>query len=266
MKVTVLMENYAPGAGFVAEHGFSCLIETDSGEAILFDTGPSGNFIRNAEILSIDLSSVTCAAISHGHYDHTGGLPAFLDTNGRASIYAKPQIVHPKFRGKRSIGLPFDSGRLNGRLIPCEKTVEIHADVFLLPDIELFHPGETRFENFTVRIENQPKPDVFLDELFLVIRHSDSISIITGCSHRGVTNIIETAQKNFQLPVRNLIGGFHLKRLETVEMDGVMERIASYDIGTIATGHCTGIEGFALLKAKLGNRVLYAHTGKTIEL
>jgi len=104
MKIITLIENHVNSPGLVAEHGLSLYIDTGN-KKILFDTGQSGLFIQNAQKLGIDIREIDLLVISHGHYDHTGGLYQFLEVNKKATVYAKKEIFTPKYSGKtRFIG------------------------------------------------------------------------------------------------------------------------------------------------------------------
>lgn len=266
MKITTLMDNVVYGKNLFGEHGFSILIETDE-RKILFDTGQSGRFADNAKTLGIDISQIDALVVSHGHYDHTGGIEEFVKRNDKASIYMKKEALFRKYKSKKDyIGIPFDVSKIEKRLVFVKEKTEIAQDFFIIPQIEIFNDFDTHFKNMYIqKEENIFIEDNFLDEQFLVIKNGEKINIVSGCSHRGITNIIKTALAVFNLPIDYALGGYHLSGEDERATDKVIDALKEFEIERIGVSHCTGVDKYLSLKNKIAKSdVFYNWTGNTI--
>lgn len=266
MKIITLIENLVTAPELTAEHGLSLYIDTGT-KKLLFDTGQSGLFIQNAEKLGIDISEIDSLILSHGHYDHTGGLYPFLDKNKKAKVFAKKEIFTPKYNGKtRFIGTLPDKEKLADRLVFVETITEIAPDVFIMPTIELHHEIDTNFTRLYKKEGNSFSDDTFDDELFLVIRQNQHINIITACSHCGITNICTTAADYFKLPIHLILGGFHMKDCGIGQYVHITHYLQKMQPKLIGACHCTGIEKFASMFNDFECKVFYNATGNTIDI
>ena len=266
MKITTLIENLVYDSNLTAEHGFSILIEKD-GKKILFDTGQSGSFINNAQILEINISEIDIVVISHGHYDHTGGLQEFIKYNKTANIYLKEQCFYEKYKSKEKyIGIPFNKNILENRLVFVKNITEIIKNVFIIPQINIYYKDDTHYKNMLIKNNNNFVQDDFTDEQFLVIKNKDSLIIISGCSHNGITNIIQTAIDYFKMPVELVLGGFHFKNENENKIIHSIDVLNKFNIKQIGVSHCTGIEQYFLLKNKLNASIFYNYTGNILNL
>jgi len=266
MKIVTLIENYVSGLGLSAEHGLSFHLETNK-QNILFDTGQTGLFIQNAQKLGVNLNDVDSLILSHGHYDHTGGLISFLEFNSRAKIYAKKNIFTPKYKGKtRFIGTRYIEEVISKRLLNVDAITEIAENVYIMPNINIYSSNDTNFKNFYTKTDNKHVCDSFDDELFMVIKQSGKINIITACSHRGITNICRTATDYFNLPVGLIIGGFHMKDCSDLQYKEITEYLRKLNPESIGVCHCTGIEKYADLRNSCSFKVFYNYTGESINL
>jgi 7,8-dihydropterin-6-yl-methyl-4-(beta-D-ribofuranosyl)aminobenzene 5'-phosphate synthase len=265
MKITTLTDNVVNNSYLAAEHGLSMYLETDSLK-ILFDTGQSDLFVKNAYQLGIDLSQTDFLILSHSHYDHTGGLKAFMKINSKATILAKKDIFIPKFSGKtRFIGLE-KSSELRERITFIDSTLQLDEQVFILTQIRITYPEDTNFRMFYKKIGISFIPDDFSDELFLVIRRNSRISILTACSHSGISNICETALQEFPLPVHLIAGGFHIRDCSEEQYQFLLLYLRKIKPEMIGTCHCTGVERFAHLVRDLECKVFYNYTGNDITI
>ncbi len=255
MRITILAENTALD-GFGAEHGLSLYIETKK-HKILFDMGQTELFAENAQKLGINLAEVDFAVLSHGHYDHGGGLKKFLETNQKAPVYISKYAFEPHYNGtEKYIGLDA-SLKDNARLVFTEsKTV-------IAEGLTVFDCGEKPKHDLgsfglTVRRGDEFLPDDFRHEQYLLIEENGKEILISGCSHRGIMNIAERFAPDF------LIGGFHFSKLPT---DEKLKEYAEYldSFGTeYFTYHCTGIEQYEFMKKHM-KRLSYISSGQSIE-
>jgi 7,8-dihydropterin-6-yl-methyl-4-(beta-D-ribofuranosyl)aminobenzene 5'-phosphate synthase len=160
LKITTLVENHVTGEGLGAEHGLSLLLEVvnKEGDVLsrhLFDTGQGDLFAKNAAVMNIDLRQIDSVFISHGHYDHAGGLDSFLKLNQNALVYIKESALIPKHNGSRFTGFRHDNSLSAGRLFFVKNPLEIYPGLFIMPEISIFNQSDTSFIN----------GDLFEDEL-----------------------------------------------------------------------------------------------------
>lgn len=260
MKITVLTENTTADPTLIPEHGVSFYIETAS-HKILFDMGQSDLFAKHAEKLGIDLSLLDIAVLSHGHYDHGGGLSAFLRLNDHAPIYVSEHAFAPHFRGDGTdIGL---QSALMGE--PRIKAVGEH--LVLDEGLELFSCNERErpFGTDTAGLcMSGMQPEDFRHEQYLLIREGGKRVLISGCSHKGILNIAEWFAPDI------LVGGLHLNKHETegagsAALARIAAQLQQYNT-RYYTCHCTGLPQFRYLKERMGEQILYLSTGMTISL
>ena len=264
MKIVTLVENLVYQQGLGSEHGLSVYIETEN-RKILFDTGQSGLFLQNAQTLGIAMEDINALVLSHGHYDHTGGLYPFLKKNTKAKVYAKKDIFIPKYHGHNHfIGTPKNEILLKDRLVEVDSVTEIADNVFIMPHITLCNPTDTHFKGFTKKVDNGFVADEFDDELFLVIKQDEQINILTACSHRGITNICTTAADHFKLPLGLILGGFHMMKCTAEQYAHVTNYFRLHEPKAIGVCHCSGVEQYANLKHDCKSDVFYNETGHKI--
>ena len=257
MKVTVLVENTACAENVIAQHGLSLYMETD-GLRILFDMGQSDVFIQNAQVLGVDLSKVDIAVLSHGHYDHGGGLEAFLQINQQAPVYFHEAAFGAYYNGtKKYIGL-------NPSLFENPRLISIKGSLQLTQNLCLSDCNDMgwKFDSWglTKREGEVFSPDDFGHEQYLEIREEQKRILVSGCSHKGILNITD----HFQPDV--LIGGFHLNKQDDPT---VLKSIAQRLLGgntRYFTGHCTGDKQFAIMKAIMEDRLERIYTGMVLEV
>ncbi len=257
MKIWVLAENTACREDLAAEHGLSLYIETGN-RRILFDMGQSSAFLKNAETLKLSLSQVDIAVLSHGHYDHGGGLEAFLAENSRAKIYVNQYAFEPHFHGpEKYIGLPPELSQ-NPRLTFTRETAVIAPGILLYPQCPQLFPLDPG--GLEVLEDGRRKPEDFRHEQYLLVEENGKRILFSGCSHRGIRSIAAFFQPDI------LIGGFHL-------MKGEDPRILEETARTLLalptryyTGHCTGQAAFAFLKERMGDRLQPFSTGTVLEI
>lgn len=258
MKITALVENTTLRDDLKTEHGLSLYIETEK-HRILFDMGQTVLFAENAGVLNIDLSTVDIAVLSHGHYDHGGGLKHFLNINSAACIYLNRHAFEPHYNGcEKYIGLDLSLAK-SDRLIYTDDIVHIDDTLSLYScndrhrkyDMESFGLNQVQDGLFV--------PDDFRHEQYLLITEGKKKVLVSGCSHKGILNIASWFEPDY------LIGGFHYSKLEdkTVLSDAA-KHLDSYKT-EYYTCHCTGTAQFAFMNEHM-QRLHYLSCGQSIKL
>ena len=254
MKVVTLMENTACREDMCFEHGLSLYIETKT-HKILFDAGQTGAFAENAQKLGVDLREVDFAVLSHGHYDHGGGLKAFLKCNETAPVYVSQYAFEPHYGANGYIGL--DLGLQNS-----DRIRYVAEDIPLDMGMALCRidvaPMDTA--GLTLEEKGERKPDDFRHEQYLLIEEKGKRILISGCSHKGILNIVEAFQPDV------LIGGFHFMKItEEEKLKTAAEKLLTYNT-VYYTGHCTGQKQYDFLKNIMGDKLYYISAGTVLEL
>ncbi len=241
MKLSVLTENVA-GGRFLAEHGLSYLIESN-GKTILFDTGHTDVFLKNAALLGINIKKlVDVIVLSHGHWDHGDGLKHITDL---------PLITHHDSFVKRfrkndntNIGLALTRHQISKKfkLIETKWPYKIGEGIYFLGEIPRINKFESQTTTF---VDDKNEPDFVLDDSALAIIENNELIIVTGCSHSGICNIIEHAKTVSGIQkVKAVIGGFHLKH-NNKQTQQTIEYFQKEDIKTIYPSHCTELPALA---------------------
>lgn len=255
--------------GLKAEHGLSILIKTDN-HHILFDTGQTGLFMDNAQTMGEDLMKVNMVVISHGHYDHTGGLERFLKFNPHAMVFLKQEATHKKFSSStglvRSIGFPFDVTPYQERVRFITENTEIAPGIFLLTGIERNTSFETLHPKLMISATKGFMTDPFDDELVMYLHHNKGAVIVSGCAHRGLINTLNTVTKHTKSDlIRLFIGGTHLNGTHDHRLESTLQTLSKMKITQMMLNHCTGIQAYAQVSKRQTN-VSYASTGTVVTL
>jgi len=266
VKIITLIENLVYKQGLTAEHGLSLYIESDN-KKILFDTGQTGLFIQNAGNLGIAIDEIDALVLSHGHYDHTGGLYPFLEVNKKAKVYAKRELFEPKYRSNKTfIGTPKNENLLQDRIIYVDEVTELDEGFFIMPNIPIKYPVDIHSDGLLKSANDELIPDDFADELFISLVRKNKINIITACSHRGITNICQAATDYFNLQVQLILGGFHMKNCTTEQYIHITHYLRMLQPLSLGVCHCTGIEKFADLHHECEIPSFYNYTGNELKL
>lgn len=263
MRITVLVENTSLNDEIIAEHGLSLYIESGN-KKILFDMGQSDAFLKNAEKLGVDLCAIDFAVLSHGHYDHGGGVEAFLSVNKKAPVYLTETAFGDYYNASQKyIGLDKEL-RGNERLIfvGCEKEICANCTLYTCNENDRVYGTEPY--GLSVMTDGEFRPDVFLHEQYLLVEENGKRILISGCSHKGVLNIADWFRPDV------LVGGFHFMKLDPegegkADLKRYAEVLMNY--GTqYYTCHCTGEEQFVYIKKLMGGKVEYIRGGESINL
>ena len=263
MIIRVLMENTAQSSDLTAEHGLSLYIETTH-HKILFDAGQSTAFANNAEKMGVDLSKVDLCILSHGHYDHSGGLARFLELNDHAPVYVHERAfeAHHNASGKY-IGV--DQTLANSdRIVYTGDHLIIDDELSLCTCNDQIDGIPASARGMTVCTEGVHVQDDFLHEQYLTIQENGRRVVISGCSHKGILNIVRWLEPDA------LVGGFHFMKLDADGKDAALLESAAAELlshpCTYYTGHCTGDAAFSLLKTRMVDRLHAIPCGNTITL
>ncbi|WP_181685202.1 MBL fold metallo-hydrolase [Halorhabdus salina] len=255
---TILADNRVGGSrpkGLGAEWGFAAAV----GE-ILFDTGQSGIAADNAR--KLDRGPFETIVLSHGHYDHTRGLPAFVDD--AAEIYVHPAAFEPKYHGEESIGLPYTREWLDthARIETHTEPVEVAPGITALGEIPREYPDSATGE---IVADGERVDDPVRDDQSLAVETDDGISLVLGCCHAGLRNTIAHAEEVFDAPVRTVVGGTHLRSPDPAQIDAIVEWLDGR-IDRIAPTHCTGHDAERRLEDAFGEDYVRVGVGTDIDL
>ena len=264
MRISVLMENTAGSEALQAEHGLSLFVETKR-HKILFDTGQSGAFADNAARMGVDLSQVDLAILSHGHYDHGGGLKRFLELNSTAPIYVNQNAFAPHGHGtERDIGLDPQLARdPRFHLVGDSKALDEELELYTCNGRPM--PYGLDSAGLTMWRDGSWVPEDFCHEQYLAVHEDGRTVLFSGCSHKGILNI----QTWFQPDV--LIGGFHLSGQDPETPEGAQRLEQTAQMLSLFptrywTGHCTGRKQYAFLKQRMGGQLNALTTGTVLDL
>jgi 7,8-dihydropterin-6-yl-methyl-4-(beta-D-ribofuranosyl)aminobenzene 5'-phosphate synthase len=277
MKITIICENTVGRRIGLGEHGFSAFIETGQGN-YLFDTGSGHSVVKNSLELNKDLRTIKKIFLSHGHYDHTGGLPEVLKLKGKVDVHAHPHVfldrVHViKENGKeikKFVGLQYKQKYLEllgANFIFNKDFMEVEKRVFLTGEV----PRETPFEKpdpvLFSEIDGKTEQDIFLDDQSLILDTEKGLTLILGCAHSGMINIINhITHKTGKDKFYAILGGTHLDFLTPEQLDESIKALKKMKVEKIGVCHCTGMRAAFRLQQEFGNRFFYGHVGSGLEI
>jgi 7,8-dihydropterin-6-yl-methyl-4-(beta-D-ribofuranosyl)aminobenzene 5'-phosphate synthase len=273
IALTILAENTARGAGILGEHGLAWWIEAD-GHAILFDTGQGQVLRHNAERLGIDLSRAEAIVLSHGHYDHVGGLEQALALAPRAVLYLHPAAVEAKYSGSgggdaaRRISTRFvESGAFAapGReVVVTREPREVVPGVWTTGEIPRLNDFEDTGGPFFLD-ECRCRADPLLDDQALYFPTPEGAVVILGCAHAGVVNtLVQVERISGCAGIHAVIGGMHLEAASPQRLRRTILRLRELNVQRIAPLHCTGPRAVVALRNALGERCEFCATGSRL--
>ncbi|MGB8690269.1 MAG: MBL fold metallo-hydrolase [Microcoleus sp.] len=266
--LTVLVENTASGRGILGEHGLSYLIETGESR-ILFDTGQGLVLKHNAKQLGISLQNLDAVVLSHGHYDHAGGLMIVLDECNLTKLFLHPSALQPKFSNRGEIGSPIqDRETLENKfsqLIWTDKPTEIISVVYVTGSIPRLHPLEDTGGYFWQDSQHD-KVDLLLDNQALFIDSPEGLVVVLGCAHAGVINTLNyITQLTEKEKIYAVIGGMHLLNASSDRLQATAETLTKYDVQIIGANHCTGMTAIAFLWHQLAGKCIICPVGTRLK-
>ncbi|MDX1708354.1 MAG: MBL fold metallo-hydrolase [Desulfobacterales bacterium] len=274
VKITTLVEN-AVGIGgsreLIGEHGLAFLIEAGA-RRILFDTGQYLALENNARVLGSDLATIDTVVLSHGHYDHTGGLKHLLAHTSNFSLFAHPDVFTGKLikrKGRyRNVGIPVSEKDLVSRGVAiclAAAPVEIAADMMTTGEIPLQSAFETVAQGFYIEKDGRKLPDPLADDQALILKTGKGPVVVVGCSHRGIINTLKHASRiTGQKRIYALMGGLHLAKTTGEKLDTIMQHLQGFKLEKIVVGHCTGTQAIQALLACFNDKVVINTVGNTI--
>ena len=278
MKIINLIENTEGKPGCINEHGLSFYIETDK-HKVLLDLGQTDSAIQNANIMGVDLKAVDTVVLSHGHYDHSGGIMPFSEINDKATIYMQQSAGREYYAddGKRLIDNRYRYIGINKDILELPQVKFINGDFVLDDELEVFTiKNRTHMLPFTnkrllIKTENGFVPDEFKHEHFLVVKENGLTVLMSGCAHNGILSILDAYKEKYGTLPDVVISGFHLmlkreyRENELQEVRSIAEELSNYQ-SQFYTCHCTGVPAYEEMKKIMGDKLKYVHSGEAITL
>jgi 7,8-dihydropterin-6-yl-methyl-4-(beta-D-ribofuranosyl)aminobenzene 5'-phosphate synthase len=262
MKVTCVVDDaVCDHSSFWGEHGVAFLIETESG-SVLFDTGQSGTvLLHNLKLLGVEPQAISALAISHAHYDHTGGLPTLLDHMAGSPLHAHPDLFRERFSRRegspKPVGLSLGEEALeqNLALRLSAEPMEILPDVWTTGEITDRPEPEGRGVHHLVHGEEGWEPDPYRDDMALVLETERGLVVVCGCCHAGLLNTLAHVRRTFGPHITAVAGGTHLLHADKAHLQRVIEVLKELGVPRLYLNHCTGQRAYVTLAQAFGEKV-----------
>jgi 7,8-dihydropterin-6-yl-methyl-4-(beta-D-ribofuranosyl)aminobenzene 5'-phosphate synthase len=274
LRISVLAENTARDADLLAEHGLALWIEAD-GHRILFDTGQGKVLRHNARHLDIPLDTAETVVISHGHFDHTGGLKDILDSNEEMSVCLHPAALERKYAREKSpphrnIGIPgLDEQTLRRKarsLVWTRGPTKLIDGVYVTGEIRRRNDFEDTGGPF-YRDESCTDPDPLVDDQALYFETPPGLVVVLGCAHAGVVNTLDyISELTGRSRVYAVLGGMHLGRATVPRLEATVAALERYGVQRVGTAHCTGMRAASYLWSRLASKCFECCAGSVFTL
>ena len=272
MIIKALVENTSTSKEFKSIHGLSLYLETQK-HKILFDLGPGKLFLKNAQKMKVNIEDIDIVIISHGHFDHGGALKTFLKINKKAKIYIKDTAFEDYYTSllcfKIYVGL--DKGlQDNNRIIFTKDYLKIDDEIELFSNVtqKQFLPSTNN--KLYKKSGKKFVQDTFVHEQNLILKQNNSYTLIAGCAHNGIVNIMDKAEDIIGVEINKVISGYHLFQLsldkdENMDYLNELAKVLKMKRCIYYTCHCTGKKQYDVLNQLMGDQMNYLSTGMTIE-
>ena len=274
MKITTMVENTVYRTELTAEHGISMLVEVDR-QRILFDTGQSGDvLVKNAVAMGIDLRTIDKLVLSHGHYDHTGGIRSLAVLTDSVDTYAHPDLFDNKWvkdkREERYIGIPVSKKAMLGwgfKLHLEKEPMRISASVMTTGEIQRVTDFEPVDSRLCLRKGDSFVQDQLYDDLSLVVRTEKGLVLVLGCAHSGLVNIMKHVRESYDdARIHLVVGGTHLVSANKERIEKTIQTLKEFGVERLAVSHCTGESAIFMLHEAFGDDMIANHVGDVIEV
>ncbi|MFW6125831.1 MAG: MBL fold metallo-hydrolase [Chloroflexota bacterium] len=273
IQLTTLGENTAGTPRVLGEWGLSILVETDDVH-VLVDTCATNTVPHNAWVLGVDLSTVDKVMLSHGHYDHTGGLRDVLARTGPVEVIGHPDIWGAKYavfgERRRYNGIPFVREELESRgasFTLSSDPVWITDNVVTTGEIPMVTDYEEVDKRLFVGVRGELVPDLFPDDRALIVKTEKGLVVVLGCAHRGMINTLYHARDiTGEERIHMVVGGTHLISASEERILRTIEAVRELGVDRLGVSHCTGLAAASVLAGELGESFFFNNAGTRISI